>query len=86
MDQFYENVKKDVSSFVSNLDAQKLTHYAHSFGKFIGLRKENNRVVVSPQYVLATQVLFPYYTGRTVLLASTAAVMFLPDEKNFSKK
>ena len=86
MDQLYENIKKDVSSFVNNLNVQKLTHYAHSFGMIIGLRKENNKIIVSPQYVLATQLLFPHYTGRTLLLASTAAVMFLPDEENFSKK
>jgi len=81
MDKLYENVKKDITKFVNDLSTQKLIGYAHSFGKVIGLHREQGKIIISPQYVIATHVLYPYYTGRTLLLASTAVVMFLPENE-----
>lgn len=75
MDKIYEEIKKDTQIFIANLDTEKIINYSRNFGKLIGLEKHNNTIHVSPQYVVISHMLYPYYTGRIILIASTAAVM-----------
>lgn len=76
MEEVYDKLKKDIEIFISDLNTQKVLGYTRKFGNLIGLNKdEKGNITVSPQYVLATQFLFPTYIGRSILLASTFAVM-----------
>ena len=81
MDKLYEEIKKDTKIFINNLDTEKMVGYAKNFGKLIGLEKKDNRIYVSPQYVLASHLLYPYYTGRVILFTSTAAFV-MANENN----
>ncbi len=87
MEALYETIKKDVKQFVKDLNTQKVLEYSKSFGSLIGLKTNSNGVVyVTPQYVLATQCLFPYFTGRIVLFASTFAVICAAETKEEKKE
>ncbi len=79
MEKLYEELKKDTRLFLTNLDTEKIINYSKNFGKLIGLEKHNNTIHVSPQYVVISHMLYPSYTGRIILLASTAAVMVSKD-------
>lgn len=76
MEELYNVAKKDIKEFVQTLDAKSVIGYANTFGKLMGLERLDGRVYVSPQYVIASHFLYPSYTGRMVLFASTAVFLF----------
>lgn len=77
-----ETILKDLEKTLSN--PHETMQYAKTLGHFIGLKKEQGKVQVTPQYILISHFMFPSYIGRTLLLAATAAVTWLPEE-NFQK-
>ena len=83
MEALYETIKRDVTAFVRDLNTQKVISYSRGFGKIIGLRTSSEgKVYVTPQYVLASQCLFPYFTGRIALFASTFAFICSSQSNN----
>jgi len=77
-----ETIIKDLEQILSN--PHETIKYAKTLGHFIGLKKEQGKVQVTPQYILMSHFMFPSFIGRTLLITATAAVTWLPEE-NFQK-
>jgi hypothetical protein len=76
MDILYDNLKKDFKGFLTGLNAKKVVGYASSFGQLMGLDKNTvtGKIEISPQYVVLSHLMYPYFSTRVIFFASTLAI------------
>jgi len=80
MDKLYDNVKDDLHKFIGELDTNKIINYTRKFGGILGLERHNERIYVSPQYVMFSHMMYPSYTGRMILFATTAVFVMTKEQ------